>query len=121
MGLSAANAQSVFASSNGADPLFLSVDGANCPTVAQGDSTGHSLVINNGLIRVAEAPPANAQFTITVAQDPYGCAKTTNSATGQSQYSVYRRPLPASSLTFLEPGDVGRAASPPRRSARRQP
>ena len=40
MGLSAANAQAVFASSNGADPLFLSVDGANCPSVALGDSAG---------------------------------------------------------------------------------
>jgi cytochrome c peroxidase len=101
MGLSAANAQAVFASSSGADPLFLSIDGANCPQVAQDDSTGHSLVINNGLIRIAESLPANAQFTITVSQDPYGCAVATNSATGQSQYSIYRRPLPASSLTFL--------------------
>jgi cytochrome c peroxidase len=101
MGLSAANAQAVFASSNGADPLFLSIDGANCPSVAEGDSVGHGLIINNGLIRIAEAPPANAQFTISVQQDPYGCAVTTNSATGQSQYSIYRRPLPASSLTFL--------------------
>jgi len=101
MGLSAANAQAVFASSNGADPLFLSVDGANCPSVAQGDSAGHSLVIKNGLIRVAEAPPANAQFVISVVQDPYSCAVTTNSATGQSQYSVYRRPLPTTSLTSL--------------------
>jgi cytochrome c peroxidase len=101
MSLSAANAQSVFTSTNGTDPLFLAVDGANCPTVATGDSNGHSLVLNNGLIRIAEAPPANAQFTIAVAQDPYGCAVTTNSATGQTQFSVYRRPLPASSLTFL--------------------
>jgi len=101
MGLSAANAQSVFASTNGTDPLFLAVDGANCPTVATGDSSGHSLMLNNGLIRIAEAPPTNAQFRIAVAQDPYGCAATTNSANGQIQYSVYRRPLPASSLTFL--------------------
>ncbi|MGO9493195.1 MAG: hypothetical protein ACLPZY_12980 [Terracidiphilus sp.] len=101
MGLSAANAQALFASTSGADPLFLAVDGANCPTVATGDSAGHSLVLNNGLIRIAEALPANAQFTVTVAQNPYGCATTTNASTGQTTYSVYRRPLPASSLTFL--------------------
>lgn len=101
MGLSAANAQAVFASSSGADPLFLSVDGANCPSAVPSDPAGHSLVINDGLIRIAEALPASAQFTISVVQDPYGCAVTTNSATGQSQFSVYRRPLPASSLNFL--------------------
>ncbi len=101
MGLSAANAQALFASSNGSDPLFAAVDGANCPTAAAGDSAGHSLVVNNGLIRIAEALPANAQFTMAVAQDPYGCAATTNASTGQKTYSVYRRPLPATSLTML--------------------
>ncbi len=99
MGLSAANAQALFASSNGTDPLFLAVDGANCPTVATGDSAGHSLMLHNGLIRISEALPANAQFTIAENQDPYGCATATDS--GQTQYSVYRRPLAASSLMFL--------------------
>ncbi|MGB8029465.1 MAG: hypothetical protein WCF30_07340 [Terracidiphilus sp.] len=101
MGLSAANAQALFATSNGSDPLFLAVDGANCPTAATGDSAGHSLVLNDGLIRIAEALPSGAQFTVAVAQDPYGCAATTNVPTGQTTYSVYRRPLPATSLTVL--------------------
>jgi len=101
MGLSAANAQAVFLSSNGSDPLFLAVDGANCPGAATGDSAVHSLVLNNGLIRIAESLPAGAQFTISVAQDPYGCATTTNPSSGATIYSVYRRPLPASSLAFL--------------------
>lgn len=98
MGLSAASAQALFASSNGTDPLFAAVDGANCPTVAASDSAGHSLVVNNGLIRVIEALPTNAQFTVAVAQDPYGCA-TTSGPGGQLTYSVYRRPLPSTSLT----------------------
>jgi cytochrome c peroxidase len=101
MGLSAANAQTVFTSTSGADPLFLAVDGANCPTVTTGDSAGHSLVLNNGLIRIAESLPGNAQFTVAAAQDPYRCAVTASASTGQPTYSVYRRPLPASSLTFL--------------------
>ena len=101
MGLSAASAQALFASSNGSDPLFAALDGANCPTVATADSTGHSLVVNNGLIRIAEALPAGAQFAMAVAQDPYGCAAVTNASTGQTTYSVYRRPLPAASLTML--------------------
>jgi cytochrome c peroxidase len=101
MSLSTASIQALFASSNGADPLFLAVDGANCPTAASGDSAAHSLVLNKGLIRIAEALPANVQFNIAVAQDPYGCAVTANGSTGQPAYSVYRRPLPASGLTFL--------------------
>jgi hypothetical protein len=99
MGLSAANAQALFASSNGTDPLFLAIDGANCPAVTTGNSAGHSLMLNDGLIRIAEALPLNGQFTIAVKQDPYGCATTTIS--GLTQYSVYRRPLAASALTFL--------------------
>ena len=101
MGLSAANAQALFTSSSGSDPLFTATDGANCPTVAVGDSAGHSLVLNNGLIRIAEPLPASAQFTMAVAQDPYGCAAVTNTTSGQTAYSVYRRPLPATSLTLL--------------------
>jgi cytochrome c peroxidase len=101
MGLSAASAQALFSTSNGIDPLFAAVDGANCPAVAVGDSAGHSLVLNNGLIRIAESLPASAQFTMAVAQDPYGCATVTNAATGQTVYSVYRRPLPSTSLTML--------------------
>ena len=101
MGLSAASAQALFATSNGSDPLFAAVDGANCPTVATSDSAGHSLIVNNGLIRIAEALPASAQFTMAVAQDPYGCAAVTDGATGQTVYSVYRRPLPATSLTMM--------------------
>jgi len=101
MGLSAASVQALFTTSNGSDPLFLAVDGANCPAAATDDSAGHSLILNNGLIRIAEALPAAAQFTMAVAQDPYGCAATANASTGQTAYSVYRRPLPATSLTVL--------------------
>jgi hypothetical protein len=101
MSLSSASVQALFTSSNGTDPLFAAVDGANCPTVAVGDSAGHSLMLNNGLIRIGVAPPAGAQFQIAVAQDPYGCAKVPNATTGQENDSVYRRPLPATSLTSL--------------------
>jgi cytochrome c peroxidase len=101
MSLNAASIQALFTSTSGTDPLFLSLDGANCPTAATGDTSAHSLILNNGLIRIAEALPAAPQFTITVTEDPYGCATTTSSTTGQTLYSVYRRPLAATSLTFL--------------------
>jgi cytochrome c peroxidase len=101
MSISAASTQALFSSSNGTDPLFAAVDGANCPTAATGDPIGHSLVINNGLIRIAVELPANAQFKLATTQDPYGCAVTPDAATGQQIVSVYRRPLPSASLTFL--------------------
>jgi hypothetical protein len=96
MSLSTASIQALFTSSNGTDPLFLAIDGANCPTAATGDSASHSLILNNGLIRIVESLPTTPQFQISVQQDPYGCAFSS-----QQGYSVYRRPLPPTSLTFL--------------------
>jgi cytochrome c peroxidase len=100
-GLSAQTAEERFTSTNGKDPLFAAVDGANCPNVVTGDATGHSLVRQNGLIRIGLTLPANAQFTISAVHDPYGCAITTDPATGRQNVSVYRRPLPTTNLGFL--------------------
>ena len=100
MSLNTASLQALFTSTSGADAVFDSIDGANCPTVATGSTAGHSLLLNNGLIRIPITLPATAQFTITVLSDPYGCA-TTLSTTGQQVVSVYRRPLPSASLPFL--------------------
>ena len=107
MGLSAASAQALFTTSNGSDPLFLAVDGANCPTAATGDSAGHSLMLNNGLIRIAEALPAGTQFTMAVAQDPYGCAATAKRIDGAD--GVFGVPAAAArhEPDRPEPGDVG--------------
>ena len=97
-GLSAQDAQAVFAASGGSDPLFASVDGANCPSVTPADgAAGHSLVLSHALIRVGLVPPAGAEFTVTAVHDPYGCALTGSPAT----VSVYRRPLPTVNLRFL--------------------
>ncbi len=101
-GLSAADAQSRYSSSEGTDPLFAQIDGSTCPT----GPVDNSLVVNNGLIRIGLAVPPNAtdpsppQYTVTAVQDPYGCALTTNDQ-GQQIVSVYRRPLPATNLGFL--------------------
>jgi len=100
-GLSAQTAQSVFASTNGTDPLFSPVDGGNCSDAKQGDPADHSLLLNHGLIRIALPVPANAQFTIKAVSDPYGCALVTDPVTQQQTISVYRRPLPAANLGFL--------------------
>ena len=101
-GLSAADAQFRYFITQGKDPLFDQVDGSTCPT----GPINHSLVVNNGLIRIGVQVPPNLtdssapQFTITAVQDPYGCGLTTNRQ-GQQTASMYRRPLPATNLGFL--------------------
>ena len=128
--------QALFASTSGADPVFNVIDGANCPTVATGSTSGHSLLLNSGLIRIALTLPAAAQFTITTLNDPYGCATTLNTG-GQQVVSVYRRPLPTASLPLPLQRHVGYAPDPlttqqrshaerrlhyrPRRAAHRRP
>lgn len=99
--LSAAAAGFTFAVTQGRDPLFAPVDGANCPNARPGDASAHSLLLKNGLFRISLPLPASAQFTITVVHDPYGCAITLDPNTGQEDISVYRRPLPATNLSFL--------------------
>jgi cytochrome c peroxidase len=96
-----AHARALFEGSQGADPLFALVDGANCDDVAASDRGGHSLILQNGLIRIALAVPANAEFSISVVSDPYGCALRIDPNTHVLTASVYRRPLPATNLSFL--------------------
>jgi cytochrome c peroxidase len=100
-GLSAAAAWRTFGHTRGHDPLFASVDGANCPDVRRDDRAAHSLILKHGLFRISIPLPQNAEFTISVVHDPYGCAITVDAKTGQEDVSVYRRPLPATNLAFL--------------------
>lgn len=100
-GLSAAGARRVFRSTRGRDPLFAPVDGANCPNARRDDAAAHSLLLEHGIFRISIPLPADAEFTISVAHDPYGCAITLDPKTGQEDVSVYRRPLPATNLAFL--------------------
>jgi cytochrome c peroxidase len=106
--ISAASVQARFNASLGTDPLFRLVDGATCPSddvsSLSAKRQAYSLVINKGLIRIGLAMPANAQFEVMSVADPYNC--TTNPATGLTSrtagiVSVYRRPLPSTSLGFL--------------------
>jgi len=98
---SADGARQRFERSQGSDPLFATVDGANCPNVKRGEPAGHSLLLHSGLIRVGLKLPANAQFTISVVHDPYGCAMVPDPKGGLPTVSVYRRPLPTANLVFL--------------------
>jgi hypothetical protein len=99
--LSAAGARLVYAQTRGHDPLFAAFDGANCPTDTSTSPNAHSLLLNNGLIRIGITPPANMQFTIAIVHDPYHCALIFDPKTGAPVYSVYRRPLPSTNLRYL--------------------
>ena len=90
-----------FAQTRGKDPLFAAFDGANCTNAKTADASAHSLLLSHGLIHVALPIPANAQFTVAVVHDPYGCALTADPTTGQMMLSTYRRPLPSTNLRFL--------------------
>ena len=92
MSISAPQIPARYALTNGRDPLFAAVDGANCTNVQRTDRRGHSLLLNHGLIRIPIGIPANAQFTIAVVKDPYGCALVADPKTGLLTASVYRRP-----------------------------
>jgi cytochrome c peroxidase len=101
MSFTPAHAQHLFAMTRGADPLFAAFDGANCPETAANGPTGHSLLLKSGLIRIPMAVPVNAQYSMSVVHDPYGCALRIDPVTHVLTASVYRRPLPTASLSFL--------------------
>jgi cytochrome c peroxidase len=98
--ISAQGIRERYAVSRGNDPLFASIDGANCPDADPRDKVSHSLLLKHGLIRVfLAAPTASPQFSVQPDYDPYGCAIDTS--TGQQVLSFYRRPLPTTNLRFL--------------------
>ena len=91
------------------DPLFRLVDGAVCPSAdvstRHAKKQAYALLLAKGLIRIGlPMPSQNLQFNILSVYDPYGCITDpltglTGAATGI--VSVYRRPLPAANLGFL--------------------
>jgi len=101
MGISVSAVNNTFRETNGTDPIFAPVDGANCPNTPQ----NHSLLLNKGLFRIFLPVPKNAQYTLKVVSDPTGCNTNklynTDPTTGQQIVSVYRRPLIATNLKFV--------------------
>jgi len=95
-----AHLQQRFTISQGKDPVFRPVDGANCPSAevstVEARSKAYSLLLNKGLIRMSLPVPANAEFSIISINDPYLCPETTT-----SRPALYRRPLPSTNLRFL--------------------
>jgi cytochrome c peroxidase len=111
MSVNVSSIQQRYLLSFGTDPLFAPVDAATCPNNVQANHTHASpyyLILNKGLFRIPLPVPANAEFTISVVSDPWGCNtnptydQVTNPSTGVTTQivSVYRRSLMASNLKF---------------------
>jgi cytochrome c peroxidase len=111
-GVSAAEIQFRFLLTQGRDPIFRTNDGSNCDqgidtSTLEGRRKAYSLLLSRGLIRIALAVPAGAEFTVANVSNPYGCNDT-------STLSMYRRPLPATNLQFLSTVMWdGRESTPP--------
>jgi hypothetical protein len=99
MSVSAAHVQQRFSLTQGQDPIFRTNDGSNCnhsievSTLAE-RSAAYGLLRTRGLIRVALAVPANADYQVVSVNNSYGCNES-------DVISMYRRPLPATNLRFL--------------------
>ncbi|HET7308433.1 MAG TPA: hypothetical protein VFK24_11570 [Gammaproteobacteria bacterium] len=96
--ISAADVRARFNATNGTDPIFRLVDGANSPladvSTVDARRSAYSMLLKYGDIRVGLPIPANAEFILTAVDDPYGYASA-------AQLSLFRRPLPATNLRFL--------------------
>ncbi|HMI52111.1 MAG TPA: hypothetical protein VK525_11395 [Candidatus Saccharimonadales bacterium] len=90
--------QDRFEKTDGTDPIFRPVDGANCSNLdfstKHARRKNYSMLLSKGLIRIELAVPANAEFTVRDNDNPYGCTDTQN-------ISVYRRILPTTNISFL--------------------
>ena len=99
MSVAAAKVQQRFEQSQGFDPIFRTNDGSNCNhdidvSTFEGRERAYSLLRTRGLIRIAIAAPAGADYVVTSVNNPYACNET-------NVISQYRRPLPATNLPFL--------------------
>jgi len=102
---------------SGRDPIFASIDGANCPDLPAADPASHSLLLERGLFRIPMPwPPVDAtgreitpDFTLEVVRDPTGCnAHPVYGIDGERhEVSVYRRPRPAANLRYVASSRFG--------------
>jgi cytochrome c peroxidase len=95
--LSPRGLQARFNATDGTDPVFKLVDGANSPqalaqTLDQ-KRLAYSMLLTKGVIRVGLPIPAGAEFTLVRADDPYDFASA-------AELSLFRRPLPSANLKF---------------------
>ncbi len=96
--VSAAGVRERFDATEGTDPIFRLVDGANSPladvSTLNARREAYGMLLSRAVIRVERPIPAGAEFELLEVDDPYGHA----SASG---LSLFRRPLPTTNLRFL--------------------
>lgn len=95
----------------GQDPLFAAIDGADCPSRAPGQKASHRLLLERGLFRIPRPWPPRGphgqaidpEFTIEVVRDPTGCNLDPQHGLQAAvpYISVYRRPRPATNARYL--------------------
>ncbi|MEK8052718.1 hypothetical protein AACH10_20880 [Ideonella sp. DXS22W] len=110
MSLSVASIRARWQATQGRDPLFAPIDGANCPHLPTGQAASHSLLLDKGLFRIFRPWPPLApdgqritpEFSIEVVRDPTGCNTHPQHglSSAQPQISVYRRPRPVANLKY---------------------
>ena len=92
--------QQRFQSTQGTDPVFRAIDGANCPSsdvsTFAAATASYSQLLNFGLIRITLPVPANAEFSIISINDPYQCPETT-----ATQPALSAAAAPSTNLKFL--------------------
>ena len=90
--------QSLFLQTDGLDPVFRLVDGANSPlmdvSTTAARANAYSMLLSHGVIRVGRPMPVGADFELIAVEDPWGYASA-------SELSLFRRPLPTTNLGFL--------------------
>jgi hypothetical protein len=111
MSLSVQTIRERWQATQGKDPLFAPIDGANCPNLPQGEEASHSLLLKQGLFRIARPwPPQDAaghvikpEFSIEVVRDATGCNTDTTYGLKSSTptISVFRRPRPVANLKYI--------------------
>lgn len=136
MSISAATLRAEFKASQGRDPVFAPVDGANCPSQVPAEYTApspvgrqsgkgrasleqaYSLLLERGLFRVFLPVPDDAEFTVKVLHDPYGCntdpayARVVEGGRERQIVSVYRRPRMSANLRFMTEGSSDQIGVP---------
>ncbi|MBX9916013.1 MAG: hypothetical protein E6Q59_08270 [Nitrosomonas sp.] len=87
-----------FEKTAGMDPVFRLVDGANSPladvSIVEKRRRAYSMLLNKANIRVGIGIPADAEFELVEADDPYGFASA-------AELSLFRRPMPTTNLKFI--------------------
>lgn len=96
--VSPAHVQQRFNATQGLDPIFRPVDGADSPdmdvSTIDARRIAYSMLLRKGVIRVGIGVPAGAEFSLKAVNDPYHHASA-------NELSLFRRPLPATNLPFL--------------------